>query len=280
MTTFRFTTGVEYSLAQFTELHNQSFAGYFFPMQITPEVMANFCALQQINLARCVVMHTDQDAFVGLAKLALRGDRAWCGGFGIAPAFRGQGLGKVLMQQMIAAARDAQSRTLWLEVLTQNAAAIRVYEGAGMQRRFQVFGLELEFATLPPMPNDIHIAPVGLHMLIPWLSTLPQQVWQRDLPTLLAQHSAALTLTNAQGHTSATLYVRSPQRITVDTMLLHPQANAEDVAALLQATVAEHPDIPIIQLFDEPEGSRALTFCRELGFREIFSQHVMELALT
>ena len=84
MNAYRFTTALDYTFAQLAEMHNISFSGYFFPVEMTPESIASFYRVYSVAPQHCVVMHTVDGAFVGLAKPALRGSRAWCAGFGIA----------------------------------------------------------------------------------------------------------------------------------------------------------------------------------------------------
>src|SRR5579872_6102282 len=115
MNAYRFTTALDYTFAQLTEMHNISFSGYFFPAEMTSASTASFYRVYSVAPQHCLVMHTEDGAFVGLAKLALRGSRAWCAGFGITPAFRGKGLGKLLAAQMIEEARKTGAATLQLE---------------------------------------------------------------------------------------------------------------------------------------------------------------------
>ena len=65
---------------------------------------------------------------VGLGNLGLRGADAWVGGVGVVPAHRGTGLGEALMRGLIAAAAARGVARLWLEVIVENTAAVRLYE--------------------------------------------------------------------------------------------------------------------------------------------------------
>ena len=55
----------------------------------------------------------------------------------IAPAWRRQGLGRLLLKHIVDTAREQQARTLFLEVRPSNRAAIELYEQAG----FEAFAL-------------------------------------------------------------------------------------------------------------------------------------------
>lgn len=57
------------------------------------------------------------------------GARGWGGGFGVAPRYRGQGMSHGLMGALLDHARRIGVRDVALEVLVQNAPAIRTYKG-------------------------------------------------------------------------------------------------------------------------------------------------------
>ena len=52
-------------------------------------------------------------------------------GMGIAPAFRGRGIGRRLLEATVDGAREAGLSRIELEVFSSNANAIRLYEGYG-----------------------------------------------------------------------------------------------------------------------------------------------------
>ena len=85
----------------------------------------------------------------GIAKLAIRGDRGWIAGIGVAVPHRGKGVGEALMTAVLAEARARGLREVWLEVLVQNEPAIRLYEKLGFERV-----RELEVWTLEPPPPE------------------------------------------------------------------------------------------------------------------------------
>ena len=51
----------------------------------------------------------------------------------VAPAARRKGLGKRLLEALLAAARETNSRSVFLEVRASNAAARSLYEKAGFE---------------------------------------------------------------------------------------------------------------------------------------------------
>lgn len=71
---------------------------------------------------------------------------AWNGGTGIAPPFRGQGIGKVLMQKAIEIYREACVDYATLEVLTNNESGVKLYERTGYVKSGRLLTLKCEGA--------------------------------------------------------------------------------------------------------------------------------------
>lgn len=75
------------------------------------------------------VVHRDADGIVdGYAGLALLGDEAEVHTIGVRPAAQGAGIGRALLRDLLA---YAGSRRVLLEVRTDNAPAIGLYESEG-----------------------------------------------------------------------------------------------------------------------------------------------------
>jgi ribosomal-protein-alanine N-acetyltransferase len=75
------------------------------------------------------VVHRDPTGVVdGYAGLALLGDEAEVHTIGVRPAAQGAGLGRALLRELLA---HAETRRVVLEVRTDNAPAIALYESEG-----------------------------------------------------------------------------------------------------------------------------------------------------
>src|SRR5690348_9430884 len=169
MNTYSFSNALAYTQMQLAEMHSASFSGYFFPTMITAEMSAGFWRVFQIDAKYCVVMHNEQGAFVGIARIGVRGLRGWCGGFGIVPEFRGTGASKLLVTQMVQVARENGLATLQLEVLTQNIRAIKLYEGAGFRFARRLIGIEAAIDALPDASPTFQATFVDPSVLLPRL---------------------------------------------------------------------------------------------------------------
>jgi len=215
MSTYRYTTALHYTFAQLSEMHNISFTGYFFPMDLTPESTASMYRVYHVAPQHCVAMHTEDGTFVGLAKLALRGSRAWCAGFGIAPAFRGKGMGKLLVVSMIEEARKAGATTLQLEVLEQNIAAFKLYSSAGFAVTRQLVGMQIATSDLPPATSAISTAPVALDSLLPSIIAQRRPDWEHELPSIYATNHRALVTTGLDGSPVGLVFQRTDAYLRV-----------------------------------------------------------------
>jgi GNAT superfamily N-acetyltransferase len=126
------TSAASLSLDALAELFTRAFETYFYPGITSAHTLARRVACEQIDLLRSLVLRVDGEP-AGIALLARRGERAWCGGFGVTMPHRGRGHSHALAAAMVQEAREAGAEQLTLEVLTRNAAALRVYERAGMR---------------------------------------------------------------------------------------------------------------------------------------------------
>jgi ribosomal protein S18 acetylase RimI-like enzyme len=116
-----------YSHAELAEIFTAAYEGYFTPF-VLDEAGFRFMSTtydDDLDASRVAVVEGEP---AGICKLAIRGDRGWIGGVGVAPPHRGKGIGETLMRAAIDQARSRGLRELWLEVLFPNEPAIRLYE--------------------------------------------------------------------------------------------------------------------------------------------------------
>ena len=275
MNQYRFSDATGYTLAQITEMHNESFSGYFMPATMTTEATANFWRVHQIDASRSVVMHDENGTFVGMARTGVRGKRGWCGGFGIVPAFRGSGASKLLAAEMVRVARDSGLTTLQLEVLTQNIRAYKVYENAGFVTTCKLIGLQVGAASLPPGAN-IQMETTTTEALLPFMRSGEQPDWERELATILTLQTEAVIASGVDGRVNGLIVRRSGERCQVQAAILQPDFTHAELATLLRSAAA---DAKTIQVYNEPEGSALLARYLELGFTDFFSQYEMIITL-
>lgn len=272
--TFTDATGVSFS--ELAEQITASFAGYFFPMTMTATAAADFWRVEQIDATRSLLMRDEAGEFVGMAWVATRGARGCCAAFGIVSAHRRRGSGRFLAGEMVSRARASGLERLQIEVLTQNAPAIKVYEGVGFRTRHRLVGMEVETDHLPDGPA-LSLTAAPFESLLPCLVPPQSAAWGNELPSLLAMRLEAAVSCAPDGTVLGGLAVqRSGERVIVRASAFPAEMTTPEFSGwLISAAGAART----IALHNEIDGTPLVEHCRALGFRETFSQHEMALDL-
>ena len=274
----QFQSAAAYSLDALGDIFTRSFEGYFYAATVTAPMLSARVRAENLDLHRSLVMLLDGQP-AGIALLGLRGDRAWCGGFGVAAQARGRGHAHRLAAAMLDQARQAGMRDFSLEVLTRNAAAIKTYLGAGMQVRRDLRVLEWRSESAQPTGAGGGPELVGwpLQRLLADFDRLHPvpAAWQRDLPSLLVraglQSLALLDAGRVSGYVlfqldaagNARLADLGAEQVEQARMLLAGlQQRAQQIASVNEAA-----DSPLMPAFDA------------LGFVETDRQHELVLQL-
>ncbi|GAP66208.1 acetyltransferase, GNAT family [Mizugakiibacter sediminis] len=126
-------------LAALAALFEAAFSGYAVPIRQNAALLAARVRSEQIDLEHSRVALRD-GAPCALCLLARRGDTMRIAAMGVVPAARGAGLGRLLLDEAIAVAREQRAARLLLEVLGSNAVARRLYERAGLRPRRRLLG--------------------------------------------------------------------------------------------------------------------------------------------
>lgn len=287
------------SIEQLADTMNESFAGYFLPVTFTPPKYARFCRAYSIDLAQGLLARHWDGRLVGLTMVGLRGERGWCGGFGIVPEFRGIGLGTWFCHKLVERGREAGLTTLQLEVLTQNERAIRIYQQAGFQitRDLAILSApvstvleELKSAYTVRMEISEVSLEEALHTAIrlePALGFEPS--WQRE-PASLYTTSGLRGIVARRGGTALAvlIYEHTPEtgRITLQNLTFYNESAAK--ALLERAAVnskilrPQREDAPAEHFYvlNEPEHSELFLLLSQLGLQETNRQHEMVIGLS
>ena len=276
MNTYRFSHALGYTLEQMSEMHNASFRDYFMPVEMPPEMTADFWRTNNIDALRSVIMHDEAGTFVGMARMGTRGKRGWCGGFGIVPEFRGSGASRLLAEQMVRVARDSGLSTLQLEVLTQNERARKLYERVGFTTTRRLFGLEIASTALSA-GAPVHTERVAVESLLPRQTGSVRPCWGCEPATILADTAEAVVLPGPGGQLNGVIVHRGQQRVSILASFFDSGLSDAELAALLRQAAGDAGGLVV---FNEPEESPCLARYRALGFGELFSQYEMWLTLS
>ena len=218
-----------WSHAELAAIFNAGYEGYFTPFTLDEAAFRFMSTTFDDDLDASRVLLVDGEP-AGICKLAIRGDRGWISGIGIAVPHRGQGLGEALMRAVLDQARARGLREVWLEVLVQNEPAIRLYEKLGFS-----YERVLEVWTLDGLVLQEHkVVPVALEQAQARIARerREREPWQRADESV-AHSEGVEALESDRG---AVLFKRSGDRIS----LLQGVAADEDAAReLLQALPPE-----------------------------------------
>jgi GNAT superfamily N-acetyltransferase len=263
------------TLDAYCDLFTRSFANYFYPISLTLESFATRLRVEQQDLYRSVVLMVD-GAPAGQASMGLRGDRAWCGGFGIVPEYRGRGLAAPLFAEFVAQAREAGAKTLHLEALVRNVAALSVYTRAGMRHVRKTRLLEWKAGVAAKtgapsfaQPADMAQIAACFHRLHPVAPT-----WSRDLPSVLVRKGLVQAHVEREGQIAAyVLYAAHEGAARITDV---GAENADQAAGLLTQLQSHYATITAI---DMPADSPITAAFDHAGFREFDRQHELAMAL-
>jgi hypothetical protein len=265
-------------------------------MNMPPDRFAWHTRRSALDLHNSVVLRHADGRLIGIAFLAVRGRRGWCGGFGIVTEFRGQGLGHRLAREMVARARQMHLASLQLEVLVQNTRAIQAYQAAGMMRIRDVARLEAERSAVRAALGNPALPGVRFESLTPEealrletrsaLETV-RPVWQREPMSLLANGALCAFAAFDQEHLVALLHLvpnATSGSIHLERFLFRdPRYGRVLLAHALDQIPSPTPDPEArpaqIFLGDELESTPLYGFLTELGMTESLRQHEMWIEL-
>jgi RimJ/RimL family protein N-acetyltransferase len=285
-----FVPAASFALDALADIFTRSFENYFYPGTITAELLARRVRTENLDLHRSLVMRVGE-APAGQALIGLRGDRAWCGGFGVMLPLRGAGLARPLAAAMLDQARQAGVRTFSLEVLTRNERAIKAYSGAGLRARRDLLILEWRGLQEPRTENrepegqnkeyrtknkrlfeDAAVVKVAeparlLERFAP-LHLVPA-AWQRDLPALLVQGGLqGLAISPGDATLAYVLY-----QAGTDGSARIADLGATEVAQAAALLAALQSRFTKLTTVNEPADSPLIAAFETAGFAEIDRQH-------
>ena len=261
-----------YSMSDLASMWTLAYSDYFADLRFDEGRFAAHVATHDIDLARSIVVETDDREFVGLSLLALRGARGWIGGFGVSPKHRRQGHSAILVRSQLAVARGAGLGSVQLEVLMQNWAH-KTYERAGFATTRQLFVLRGRVET----PSKS----AGVELVSPRIAlqhiqrTRCGQIWpwQRELATVnraLTPTTIGAIVTLPDGATGALVCDR-----TDDIVRILDLAGAPASVGPLLAVVRELYEDREALLMNEPADSDLHPYLLAAGLKPIWIQREM-----
>jgi len=260
-------------LAELAGLFNAGFSDYLLPMQLDEAALQEHVEANDIELRDSRVVVAARPA--AFALLGVRGADAWVGGMATIPDERRRGLGEQALVATLAAAAERDCRTVWLEVVDANHAAIALYAKLGFEvvRDLAVWSLPaIGSGTAAGRAIDERSAQAWIAANRP-----SHEPWQRADAVLgrLRARGAPLhgLVVERDGAIAAAIVYRDGAAPSV------LQAAAVDVAAAADALRAAAAGEREIRFTNAPTNEPFSQALEQLGGRLVARQHEMRLGL-
>ncbi|MBN2469330.1 MAG: GNAT family N-acetyltransferase [Anaerolineae bacterium] len=246
--------------------------------QDTPEVYAEQCRINSADLSHSLIGQAPDGQLIGVGILCRRGARGFVLDFGVAPAFRGQGLGQRLFDVLLEQAAQSGVDMLSLIVSGDNQPARRIYTRAGFEI-VRKLGVLLGRSSggvghdVRPVTDDLPEAMTRWAMRDPHVPP----GWERELASLLAM-TGVRAFESSRGFLAIRRSVYHRQKEIVQ-LGLAPDADIDDVRGLLHTAHQMFEPLLPLALPEEPVNSRAYQILETLGFRQVESMYEMAVKL-
>lgn len=129
---FQYQSALRYNSDELAQILCHCFENYIVRFVIDGATFARRFGAEDLSLNDSIIV-THQQQPVALALISRRGLHSRVSALSIRPEMRGKGLGKALMQRIVADARERGDRQLSLEVIEGNDPAIALYHQAGLR---------------------------------------------------------------------------------------------------------------------------------------------------
>jgi ribosomal protein S18 acetylase RimI-like enzyme len=228
----------EFGLEATAGLLARGFSDYFVPLSFSDAAFERMVAVDSLDLAASrVVLHDGVPG--GVALIARRGPTSRLAGMAIVPEARKRGLGRALVERLVAEARDRGDRAMVLEVIEQNDAAVRLYEGAGFRKVRRLVGFEGKGASGPAEAGPLEEVDAATAAAV-LRDGIPDLPWQMSGATL-AQLTPPCRVFRFEGAWAAVLNLESsPVTLRGFGAEADPGKQGHAVA-LLRALMARYP---------------------------------------
>lgn len=254
----------DFSLSELRTIWNEAYRDYFVPMSWSERELERHILVHDIDLCRSLVW-LGGAAPIALSLAALRGQRAWIGGFGIVPEHRGRSISQSLFEEQVRLIDDAGARTIQLEVIDRNHAR-KVYERAGFvsTRALLTFRLDPTIvAEAADHDRDEAVEVLGE------LSAAAGYAWQREAATVEAMRDfaeQAVVVTRGAERVAAALISSA----AASRRVIHAAARDDEAATQLVDRMAATSNPTL--LVNEPEDSAIARVLNARTVRPLLTQ--------
>ena len=153
---FELLTAGQFTIEQLTAAYNQTRVDYLVPMPMNVARLAEYIHHYDVDLDRSFVA-LEGDRMLGLGMLAVRPGRTWITRLGVLPGQRRHGLGRALMDALLAANDELGAGLTVLEVIKNNTPAYNLFIGCGFAEIGELIVLRRPPGPpAPPPPGEVH----------------------------------------------------------------------------------------------------------------------------
>ena len=237
---------IDLPLDQLVVLLNRGFEGYTVPVNFSVLTLLSTLARDSVDLSASRVVKHDGTP-VGVGLIAKRGWQARLAAMCIVSEFRGQGVGRHLLDHLFDELPEQGIRQLGLEVIASNTPGVALYKGTGFETIRRLISLahdgKGQAAQLTPaIPTADQLQPADIAKVASHLNgdPHPNLPWQLSGTSLMVSgppnvayqwNNAAIVLSDPS---LSTLYIRS--------LLVDPAQRRQGQAqAILAAAMQRHP---------------------------------------
>ncbi|HEX8981309.1 MAG TPA: GNAT family N-acetyltransferase [Ktedonobacterales bacterium] len=277
------------SLEQVTEAFNLGFQAYHLPMTQTQDGLAQMIRENDVRLENSFVLYVDEH-IAGVGLVGQREARGWVAGMGVAPAWRGQGIGGRLLEHLLVRMREVGLHQAQLEVLDINMPAIALYQRLGFvtQRKLEVYHGSLRRDGQRPQAvnsRPARIRAVGPRLALREFDTFHSvaPAWQRERATIERVRNAVegLGLWDGGRLLAYVLFTRQNTGFALldgGASAAEAEVRRDHIALLLGALADATPDY-IFRVINTPPGDALGDALALLGCPVIITQREMALRL-
>ncbi len=215
------------------------------------------------------------DGLCGFGYVTRIGDVARLAGMGVVPAARRSGVARGLLAHLLEEASARGDRTMVLEVIEQNPAAVALYRGADFYEVTRLLGWRRAAA---PTPGGAAIGALREISLVA-ASQFPIAREFPDLPWAISRHALAKMSAGRAYSSGAALIVTGdpdvpgPLRVHGFASLVPGKANWPEIRKIFLAVLQRYPDR---EFFAPPVFPEDFGIFAELGFqREPINQFLL-----
>jgi ribosomal protein S18 acetylase RimI-like enzyme len=230
---------LDHGLQESVDLMNLGFSDYFIHIELTLPMFLNMARVESIDLGSSRVIYVDDEA-VGVALISRRGWTSRLATMCLGPTSRGRGAGRAAMEVLLADASARRDHSMVLEVISDNAPAVHLYESCGFKTERRLVGFEGSFTEMNELAEleDVDIREVARLVIMHGLENLPWQISGESL-------AQAGPPSHAYRLDDAYIVISNPgaKQVAIRSIIVQPEARRQGQAArLIKAVVAQHPN--------------------------------------